>query len=163
MTAEAPVEAPPPGPGRRSLVETWTEVVADASGLVQAEAALARAETSANLKALGLNSALLAGGVALMGLALVFLTVAAVVALAEAIGLLWALLAVGVACVAVGFVLIGSGRSRLAGQKLLPDRAIGRISSDLQALSARGRPMAHDGAAFSERTLGEQGRQHEAA
>ncbi len=125
--------------GRRSLVETWTEVVADASGLIQLEAGLARAETAANMKALGRSTLTVVAGVVLCMTALIFLAVAAVVGLAALIGMGFALLAVALVCTVVGVVLIRFGQSKLADQTLLPDKSLQRISADLQRLSARGR------------------------
>jgi hypothetical protein len=122
-------------------VETFTEVVADASGLVQAEASLARAETAANMKALGVNAGLLAAGAMLLMLAIVFVTVAGVVALAALVGLGWALLIVAALCVLGGGLLVGSGRARLGAQKLLPERSLRRMSADLRSISNRSAPV----------------------
>lgn len=123
--------------GRRSLVGTWTEVVADAGGLIRAEARLARMETADNLKAVGRGSAAIGAGAVLLMLALVFVTVAAVAALAVLIGLIWALLGVAVACAVIGALLVNAGQARLSGQKLLPERTLKRMSNDLDRLAAR--------------------------
>jgi hypothetical protein len=125
---------------RRSIVDTWTEVIADAGGLVRTEAALARAETAANLKSIGRQSAKLGAGAVLLSMALVFLTVAAVVAIAHLTGLLPALLIVAVLCVATGLLLLRSGQSRLSGQNLLPERTLGRMARDLDQLASRAAP-----------------------
>jgi hypothetical protein len=126
---------------RRSIVETWIEVFADAGGLVRAEARLARAETAENLKALGRQTAKLVAGTVLLAMALVFLTVAAVAALAQVTGLLAALLIVTAGCVVVGAVLLRSGAGRLSGQSILPERSLGRMSRDLDNLAARAAPL----------------------
>ena len=124
---------------RRSLIETWTEVVNDAACLLQLEVGLAREETAANVKALGRGTfKVIAGGLMCMT-ALIFAAVAAVVGLAKVVGLLWALLAVALGCVAIGLVLIWAGRSTLSETKILPDESIHRVSADLKQLSARGR------------------------
>jgi hypothetical protein len=129
------------GAPRRSIVETWTEVVADAGGLVRAEAALARAETAANLKAFGVQSAKLAFGMALLMLAMVFLTTAAVAALAVFTGWLVALLIVGGLCIAVGLLLVSRGRAALSDQQILPERSLKRMSRDLERLAEQGAPL----------------------
>lgn len=134
--AQAPT-ATADAPGRRSLVGTWTEVVADAGGLIRAEARLARMETADNLKAVGRGSAAIGAGAVLLMLALVFVTVAAVAALAVVIGLIWALLGVAVVCAALGIWLLNAGQARLSGQKILPERTLKRMSNDLDRLAAR--------------------------
>ena len=121
----------------RSLVETWTEVFADAGGLVRAEAALARAETEQNLRTLGRESAKVIAGGMLALMALVFLTIAAVVALAEFIGLLLALLVVAVLCMGGAWLLIANGLDGVSGQPILPDRTLRRMSRDLGVMADR--------------------------
>ncbi|TPE63681.1 hypothetical protein FJQ54_02150 [Sandaracinobacter neustonicus] len=121
----------------RSIVETWTEVVADAGGLVRAEAALARAETERNLRVVGRESAKVIAGGMLALMALVFLTVAAVVALAALVGLLPSLLIVAALCALIGWLLISKGLDGVSGQPILPDRALKRLSRDLGAMADR--------------------------
>lgn len=122
---------------RRSIVDTWIELFADAGGLVRVEAALARAETAQNLKAVGKQSAKMAAGIALLMMALVFLTIAAVVGIAHFIGYLPALLLVTAGCVGGGLALLISGRNRLAGQTILPERVLNRMARDLDVLAER--------------------------
>jgi hypothetical protein len=122
---------------RRSIVDTWIELFADAGGLVRVEAALARAETAQNLKAVGRQSAKMAAGFALLLMALVFLTVAAVVGIAHFLGYLPALLLVTAGCVGGGLALLVSGRKRLAGQTILPERVLTRMARDLDLLAER--------------------------
>lgn len=123
--------------GRRSIVETWTEVVADAGGLVRAEAALARAETGRNMRLIGRESAKILVGGTLALTALMFLTVAAVLALSEFIGLLPALLVVAAFCLGVGWLLISRGIDGVSGQSILPERVLKRIVRDLDRLADR--------------------------
>ena len=122
---------------RRSIVDTWIELFADAGGLVRVEAALARAETAQNLKAVGRESAKMAVGFALLMMALVFLTIAAVVGIAHFIGYLPALLLVTAGCVGSGVALLVSGKNRLAGQTILPERVLNRMARDLDVLAER--------------------------
>ena len=124
-------------PRRRSIVETWTEVVADAGSLVRAEAALARAETERNLKLIGRESAKIVIGGMLALMALVFLTIAAVVALSEFIGLLLALLVVAVLCLGAGWLLVSKGLDGVSGQPILPERVLKRMGRDLDLLADR--------------------------
>lgn len=126
---------------RRSLIDTWTEVVADASGLVRAEARLARVETATNLRALVRSSVTILLGLVLTMVAVTFFSVAAVVGLASFIGLGWALVSVAASCVALGVVLILLGQARMGLLKILPDQSIRRVSADLHRLSLRGRAM----------------------
>lgn len=122
---------------RRSIVDTWIELFADAGGLVRVEAALARAETTQNLQAIGKQSAKLAAGFALLMMALVFLTISAVVAIAHFIGYLPALLLVTAGCVGAGLLLMQSARTALAGLTILPERALNRMARDLDVLAER--------------------------
>ena len=124
-------------PRRRSIVETWTEVVADAGGLVRAEAALARAETERNIRLIGRESAKILVGGMLALMALVFLTIAAVVALAEFIGLLPALLVVAGFSLGAGWLLISRGLEGVSGQSILPERVLKRMGRDLDRLADR--------------------------
>jgi hypothetical protein len=103
-------------------------------------AAWSRAETTDNLKAIGRQSAKLGAGAVLLAMALVFLTVAAVVAIAHLIGLLPALLIVSLLCVGAGLLLVRSGQFRLSGQNILPERSFGRMTRDLDKLAARASP-----------------------
>lgn len=122
---------------RRSIVDTWVELFADAGGLVRVEAALARAETAQNLKAVGKQSAKMAAGFALLLMALIFLTIAAVVAIAHFIGYLPALLLVMALCAGGGVALMISGKNALAGQTILPERVLNRMARDLDVLAER--------------------------
>lgn len=126
---------------RRSLAEAWAEVVADASGLVQAEAGLARAETATNLRALLRSAIIILAGVLLCMIAITFLSVAAVVGLAALIGLGLALLFVATAAGMLGVLFFRLGLIRMESLNILPDKSIGRISEDLRRLSARGRAL----------------------
>lgn len=122
---------------RRSIIDTWTELFADAGGLVRVEAALARAETAQNLQKIGRESAKMAAGFALLLMALVFLTVAAVVGIAHFIGYLAALLLVMLVCAGGGAGLILSGKNRLAGQTILPERVLKRMARGLDMIAER--------------------------
>lgn len=129
---DAGAEAP-----RRSILATWAEVVADAGGLLRAEASLARLETADNLKFAGRSVLRIGAGLLLMALAVVFLAVAAVVALAALVGLGWALLLVALGQAALGGLLLWQGQAGFAGLSLLPERAIARLSDDLARLGER--------------------------
>jgi hypothetical protein len=134
-------EAGESGAPRRSIVETWTEVVADAGGLVRAEAALARAETAANLKGLGIQTGKLVVGGMLLLLALVFLTTGLIAALALVTGWLAALLIVAAVCAGCGVLLVNWGRTGMSNQQILPERSLRRMSRDLERLAEQGAPL----------------------
>jgi len=142
---DAGAEAP-----RRSILGTWAEVVADAGGILRTEARLARLETADNLKGAGRNALKMGAGLLLLAIAVIFLAVGAVVALAAVIGLGWALLAVALANAAAGGLLLWQGQAGLAGARLLPERTMARLSSDLERLGERadrhGRPGPAEGA-----------------
>jgi hypothetical protein len=134
-------EAAGPGAGadgpRRSILGTWTEVVQDAGGILRAEAALARIETADNLKGAGRNALKLGAGLLLLAIAVIFLAVGVVVALAALIGLGWALLVVALVNAAAGGLLMWQGQAGLARVSLLPERAMARLSGDLERLGER--------------------------
>lgn len=137
-------EAPERGTTPDSLGATARRVIADTSSLIRTEATLARLETGANVRKAGSVAARALAGTALMGLALLFLVLGALVALAGAIGWLGALLLTSGTLAALGGGLIAAAR-RSAGQlSLLPERALGRIAGDLAGLSARLHPAESD-------------------
>jgi len=138
--AEASSEAPP-----RSIAETLTEVAADASSLMRAEMTLAGIETRDNASALGGAVARIALGAVFIALAITFLTVAGVVALASLLGLLWALLIIAGTVAVLGFILIAAGQSAARKQRLLPVQAIARIASDIDSLQARAESIRRKG------------------
>lgn len=122
---------------RRSIIDTWLEVFADLSGLVQVEARLAREETAENIRGAGRSIMLLAAGGLLVLVALVFVAVAGLVALAAVIGMMWALLTVAAISVLIGILLIAAAQRRLERQSFLPERALSRMAGDLQNMADR--------------------------
>lgn len=141
MTTDAQAPDADAASGRRSIVDTWTEVIADAGGLIRAEASMARLETGQNVRAFGRQAAKLGAGAVLMGVMIVALSVAAIVALAHFVGLLPALLIVALLCGIIGMLLIRAGADALASQRLLPERTLSRMSRDLERISAQGAPL----------------------
>lgn len=131
-------------PGRRSIVDTFTEVVADAGGLVRAEAAMARLETGENLRGLGRQSAKIGAGLILFSVTIVMVAVAGVVALAYLIGMVPALLLVAAVCALLGTWLVRNGLDGMSTQRILPERSLSRMSRDLERLSEQGSPLAPD-------------------
>ena len=129
-------------PGRRSFVDTFTEVVADAGGLVRAEAAMARLETGENLRGFARQSAKIGAGVVLLSVTIVMLAVAGVVGLAYLIGTLPALLLVAGVCALLGIWLLRNGLDGMGAQRLLPERTLSRMSRDLERLSEQGAPLS---------------------
>ena len=129
-------------PGRRSFVDTFTEVVADAGGLVRAEAAMARLETGENLRGLARQSAKIGAGAVLLSVTIVMLAVAGVVGLGYLIGTLPALLLVAGVCALLGFLLLRNGLDGMSSQRLLPERTLSRMSRDLERLSEQGAPLS---------------------
>lgn len=110
------------------------DALADARGLIESQARMARAEAGRNARVIGGGAAMVAIGILLLSVAIVFLAVAAVVALAALIGLLWSLLAIAFVSALAAVLLMALGRSRIASQPLLPQRSIARIRGDLQRL-----------------------------
>jgi hypothetical protein len=129
-------------PGRRSFVDTWTEVVADAGGLLRAEAAMARLETGENLRGIARESAKIGAGAVLLSVTLVMLAVAGVLGLSYLVGMLAALLLVAGICALLGFWLVRSGVDGIAGRRILPERSLSRMSRDLERISSQGAPLA---------------------
>jgi hypothetical protein len=137
----APGAGPVPDPpAPETIAATARRVVADTSTLIRTEATLARLETGANVREAGGIAARALLGMFLLGLALLFLLLGGLVALAGAIGWLAALLLTAGGLGVGGALLLAAAR-RGAGQlSLLPERALGRIAADLRTLSARLHP-----------------------
>ena len=129
-------------PGRRSFVDAFTEVVADAGGLVRAEAAMARLETGENLRGFARQSARIGAGVVLLSVTIVMLAVAGVLGLAYLVGTVPALLLVAAFCALLGVWLVRNGLDGMSSQRLLPERALSRMSRDLERLSEQGAPLS---------------------
>lgn len=142
VTTEAPGAEANAAQGRRSFVDTWTEVVADAGGLLRAEAALARLETRENLRGFAHDTARIGVGALLLSTAIVMLSVAGVIALSYWLGMLPALLLVSAICTLLGYWLYRTGASGLSARRILPDRALARMSRDLERLSRQGSQLA---------------------
>ncbi len=123
-----------------SIAATARRVVADASTLIRTEATLARLETGANVREAGGVAARALLGLFLLGLALLFLLLGGLVALAGAIGWLGALLLTAAALGLTGGLLLGAARRGAGTLSLLPERTLGRIAADLRALSDRLHP-----------------------
>lgn len=121
----------------RSIAETITEVAADAAALMRAELSLAGMETRGNLAAIGGAAARMAVGGVLLVLALAFLTVAGIVALAKIFGLLAALLVAAGVVALCGFALIVIGQGEIRRRHLLPVQTFARMSADLDRLQER--------------------------
>lgn len=144
--AEAgPGAGPAPGPSPaaadpETIMATARRVVADASSLIRTEATLARLETGANVREAGGLAARALLGLFLMGVALLFLLLAGLVALAGAIGWLGALLLTAGGLGLAGGLMLLAARRGAGRLSLLPERALGRIAADLRALSARLHP-----------------------
>lgn len=126
--------------GRRSFVDTLTEVVADAGGLLRAEAAMARLETGENLRGFFRDAARVGAGVLLLSTTIVMLAVAGVVALSYWLGMLPALLVVAAVCALLGFWLVHSGVDSILTRRILPERSLARVSRDLERISEHADP-----------------------
>ena len=144
-------------PGRRSFVDTFTEVVADAGGLLRAEAAMARLETGENVRGFARESAKIGAGAVLLSVTIVMLSVAGVVALSYWVGMLPALLLVAALCALIGAWLVRSGSAGLSTQRILPERSLSRMSRDLERLSQQGAPLQADGAPVAEGKVADAG------
>lgn len=137
---------PDAGPGSgpeaapEPLVATARRVVAETSTLLRTEAELARLETSANVREAGGVAMRAMAGLLVLSLALVFLVLAALVALAAALGWLQALLVSAGLLGTGGALLLASARRGAGRLSLLPERTLGRIAADLRAVSERLHP-----------------------
>ncbi|WP_448578806.1 phage holin family protein [Thermaurantiacus sp.] len=129
----------PEAPDEPSLLQSARRVVAEASTLVRTEAALARLETTENASAAAGVLARFGLVVLFLGLSIMFLVLAALVALAGTIGWIPAFLLLAAVQGSAALLLLARTRRRMAGLSILPERTIGRISADLKALSALGR------------------------
>lgn len=122
------------------LSATARRVVAETSTLIRTEAELARLETSANVREAGGVAMRAMAGLLFLALALVFLVLAALVALAATLGWPQALLVSAGLLGTGGALLLASARRGAGRLSLLPERTLARIAGDLRALSGRLHP-----------------------
>lgn len=121
----------------RPLSEMWTEVAVDFSSLLKAEAKLARREVKQNIAGYARAGAFMVVGAGMLLVAVIFLIVAAVVALAKFIGWIPALLLVAAIVAAVGIIGILYGSRRLKVLSPLPEQSLHRIAADVDRITRR--------------------------
>ncbi len=115
-----------------SVGELVSEISRDVSTLMRQQVELAKAELRQEATKAGAGAGML-GGASLAGyLALLFLTVAAMVGLGHVIGLGWSALVVAVMWALAALALFTTGRSRLRGVHPKPERTIETLKEDAQ-------------------------------
>jgi hypothetical protein len=125
----------------RSIVDIFTDVVAQCTGLLRKEGELARTELAEKISQVGVGLGLVVGGAVLLTPALVILLQAGVAALitSHIIGEPWAPLIVGGGVLVIGLILLLIGMSRLNAQALVPNRTIAQIQSDISVARQQAR------------------------
>lgn len=124
----------------RSLPQLASKLVSDLTDLFSTESALIRAELSDKVSQVQVGVGKLLSGALILLVALVTLTDALVVALAELIGDVnesagatgWAALIVGTLFAAIGTFLVRSGTTDLQPENLMPDRTTEQVQRDTE-------------------------------
>jgi uncharacterized membrane protein YqjE len=119
----------------RSIADVLRDVITQLTSLLRKETELARVELSENVSRAALGLGLIVGGAVLLIPALVILLEAAVAALeqngmrpAEATAI------VGGCALALGFILVFIGVSRLRVKSLMPNKTIQQLQRDATAV-----------------------------
>jgi hypothetical protein len=115
----------------RSIVDIFTDVVNQVTGLLHKESQLARTELSEKVGQAGVGIGLVVGGAVFLIPALVILLQAGVAALVKVIDEPWASLIVGGAAFLIGLLIAMIGASRLSAKNLTPNRTIHQIQRDV--------------------------------
>ena len=126
----------------RSIADVLRDVIAQFTTLLRKETELARVELSENVSRAALGLGLIVGGAVLLIPALVILLEAAVAAL-EQNGMrpAAATAIVGGCALALGFILVFIGVSRLRVKSLMPNKTIQQLQRDAAAAKQQ---MRHD-------------------
>jgi Putative Actinobacterial Holin-X, holin superfamily III len=126
------VEPFPPSRPERSIGSLFADLARDTSMLIRQEVALAKAEIAKGIAEIGTGAGMVVAGglVALIGL--VFLLLAAVLALSKVVEPWLAALIVGVVVVALGAVLALVGKSKLKTDSLVPRRTLRTLKDDAE-------------------------------
>lgn len=114
----------------RPLTSLFSELATETSALIRKEIELGKAEMSEKAAQAGKGAASLAIGGAVAYAGLIFLLLAATLALSNAVAPWLAALIVGAVVVIIGLVMLASGRNKLKASNLAPNRTIETIKDD---------------------------------
>ena len=116
------------GPG---VLQAASETISRASQLIQLELRVFRAELAEKAAQVGAGLALVLAGAVLVTAALFLILQAIVLQLVQSgMSPVGATLLVAAACIAIGLVLVVSGRKKLDADQLTPDRTMSDIQRD---------------------------------
>ena len=125
--------------GDRSIASVLGDIVGNVQQIIRAEVRLAKIEVGEEIARAGRGGVIAAAGAVLCTMALGFMLLAAVYALA----LVWpawaAALAVGAGAAVIGGVCISAGLSRLKQVKLAPPKTVATLQENIQWAKTRAR------------------------
>ena len=125
--------------GDRSIASVLGDIVGNVQQIIRAEVRLAKVEVGEEIARAGRGGVIAAAGAVLCTMALGFMLLAAVYALA----LVWpawaAALAVGAGAAVIGGVCISAGLSRLKQVKLAPPKTVATLQENIQWAKTRAR------------------------
>jgi uncharacterized membrane protein YqjE len=123
----------------RSIASVLGDIVGNVQQIIRAEVRLAKVEVGEEIARAGRGGVIAAAGAVLCTMALGFMLLAAVYALA----LVWpawaAALAVGAGAAVIGGVCISAGLSRLKQVKLAPPKTVATLQENIQWAKTRAR------------------------
>ena len=116
---------------KRTIVNLFTDVIADTVHLFQTEIRLIRAEINEKIARIANGGTLVAAG-ALAALAAVFLLLQDIVRWLAVAGLpdQWGYLVVGIVVAAIAAGLLVGGINRIKSTNLMPDRTLDQLKAD---------------------------------
>jgi len=123
---------PQNAPNGRSMAELLQNIIADVQEIVRSEFRLAKAEVQEETAKVARSGIPLLAGLLLGLYALGFILLAAVHALSTVVDAWLAALIVGFGVAVTSAILIGIGRNRLKGVKVVPEKTIGTVKENVQ-------------------------------
>jgi uncharacterized membrane protein YqjE len=116
----------------RSMTELLQDIIADIQEIVRSEFRLAKAEIQEETAKVARSGIPLIVGLLLGLYALGFILLAVVHALSLVVDAWLAALIVGFGVAVISLILIGIGRNRLKGVKVVPEKTIGTVKENVQ-------------------------------
>lgn len=118
--------------GETSLGELFTALTTDMTTLVRKEVELARTETVEKVSKATRSVVFMVAGGMLAYAGLIGLIIAAIVALANVMDLWLSALIVGLVVIIIGAILLQSGRSKLQGLSIVPEKTVESIKESTE-------------------------------
>jgi hypothetical protein len=126
-----------PPEGETSALGLIRQLAHEVPALLSKELALAKAEVKASIENTKAGVAAVGGGAIVMLAGLIIVLLAAVYALANIMQPWLAALIVGVIAMAIGFIMIQSGKKQFDASHLTPERTVSSLQKDKDAIQRK--------------------------